>query len=246
MSCHAFVDFDGTLVPADALDSLLERFGAPAWREIDALWQAGQIGSREALTRQVDLIRATPEELDAAVDEIEIDPGFLGFMQLCADYGITASVVSDGLDRVIGRILHNHGIVMNYTANRLEPVGADRWKVSFPNARADCRMLAGHCKCATAALGSRVIKVVIGDGRSDLCVAEGADLVLAKGSLVELCARKGIANTAIGDFGDVTERMGAWLRARRIAPRRISQWHAVGAARGAAVTAMSRAMPTES
>ena len=245
MSCHVLVDFDGTLVPSDATDSLLERFAPPEWRDVEAMWQSGRIGSRECLTRQVALIRATPAQFDAAVDEIAIDPGFRRFMRLCANYKITASVVSDGYDRVIGRILHNHGIVMGYTANRLEPVGEDRWRISFPNTTDDCKALAGHCKCATADRQSADVRIVVGDGRSDLCVADNADLVLAKGNLRNLCAQKGIAHTAVTDFADVTEAFSSWLRTHRFAPRR-SRYNGVSTfKRLGAGDRTSRAVQTE-
>lgn len=219
LSCHALVDFDGTLVPSDATDSLLERFAPPEWREIEALWQAGKIGSRECLSRQVALIRATPAEFDRAVDAISIDPSFRSFMQVCADYGITASVVSDGFDRVIGRVLYNHGVVMRYTANCLEHAGGDRWTLSFPHAMEGCRMLAGHCKCATGERESRGLKIAIGDGRSDFCVASGADLVFAKGNLAQHCAAQGIAHIPVRNFAEVTQGLSAWLNVRRYSPR---------------------------
>lgn len=227
------------------MDSLLERFAPPEWRDVEALWQSGRIASRECLARQVDLIRATPAQFDAAVDEIAIDPGFRRFMRLCADYRITASVVSDGYDRVIGRILHNNGIVMGYTANRLEPIGADRWRISFPNSAGDCRTLAGHCKCATAERQSAGVRIVVGDGRSDLCVAEGANLVLAKGSLRHLCAEKGIAHTAVADFADVTEALGSWLRMHRFAPQASRHDGRMAYARSTGRNATAPEMPTE-
>ena len=34
------------------------------------------IGSRECLVRQIDLVRATPAQLDDFIEHIEIDPGF--------------------------------------------------------------------------------------------------------------------------------------------------------------------------
>lgn len=245
-SCHVLVDFDGTLVPSDATDSLLERFAAPEWRDVEALWQSGKIGSRECLSRQVSLLRATPDELDEAINDIGIDPSFRSFMNLCTDYGITASVVSDGFDRVIGRVLYNHGIVMRYTANRLEPVGEDRWTVSFPHVAERCRMLAGHCKCATADRESRGIKVVIGDGRSDFCVAGGADLVFAKGNLATHCESEAITHTPIKSFADVTQSLSAWLRTRLFATR--DDWHngASSYVRLASSNSAARATSTES
>ena len=84
LKCRVFVDFDGTIAPVDTTDLLLERFAAPAWREIEDDWKAGRIGSRECLVRQIDLVRASEAEMDAFVAGIEIDRGFAQVRRLCA------------------------------------------------------------------------------------------------------------------------------------------------------------------
>jgi 2-hydroxy-3-keto-5-methylthiopentenyl-1-phosphate phosphatase len=45
--------------------------------------------------------------------------------------------------------------------------------------------------------------IVIGDGVSDLLLAKGADLVLAKDGLREFCKKDGILNQEYNDFSDV-------------------------------------------
>ena len=72
VKCHVFVDFDGTIAPSDATDMLFEQFADPSWREVEEEWQAGVIGSRECMTRQVSLLRATPQELVAAAREVGV------------------------------------------------------------------------------------------------------------------------------------------------------------------------------
>jgi len=42
------VDFDGTIAPDDPTNRLLSHFADPAWREVEAAWQAGAISSRDA------------------------------------------------------------------------------------------------------------------------------------------------------------------------------------------------------
>ena len=44
-----FLDFDGTITTVDADVHLLERLAPPEWREIDAEFQRGEIGSRVCL-----------------------------------------------------------------------------------------------------------------------------------------------------------------------------------------------------
>ena len=64
------VDFDGTVVLQDTTDLILERFADPAWRIIETAWIEGRIGSRECLSQQIDLVRASEAELDRRAREI--------------------------------------------------------------------------------------------------------------------------------------------------------------------------------
>ena len=97
MKCRLLVDFDGTIASVDTTDLLLERFAAPAWRDIEEDWKAGRIGSRECMVRQIDLVRASQAEMDEFVAGIEIDPEFPSFATLCTRLGHSIAVVSDGL-----------------------------------------------------------------------------------------------------------------------------------------------------
>lgn len=213
VNCHVFVDFDGTIVPSDATDQLLTRFADPSWLDIEADWKAGRIGSRECMTRQVDLIRATPEDYDAFVSEVAVDPAFPSFVAMCRSRNIAVTVVSDGLDRTIAAVLGKAGLDVPYYANRLEHLGDRRWRLGFPYARSTCRTLSGNCKCQFPDAASEAVHVMIGDGRSDFCIAGRVDIVLAKGALADHCREQSIAHHAIGDFRDVNALFEGWLDA---------------------------------
>jgi 2-hydroxy-3-keto-5-methylthiopentenyl-1-phosphate phosphatase len=218
LKCHAFVDFDGTIVPRDATDFLFERFADPSWREVEADWQTGKIGSRECLTRQVALIRAEPDALLSAIGELSADSGFPRFVRECANSGIDVTVVSDGFDYVIENVLRNAGVDIPFKANHLEYIGDKRWRVTFPNARDSCAELAGNCKCSFTEHLPTTMKIVIGDGRSDFCVAQRADLVFAKASLLDLCRDNAMVHFPFDNFHEVTEKLGSWLSSS--APKR--------------------------
>lgn len=209
--CHVFVDFDGTIATIDTTDRLLERYADPRWQDVEDEWKAGLIGSRECLVRQIDLVRATPAVLEAFVDEIEIDPAFPAFVELCRQRGLYVTVVSDGLDFTVSRVLAAAGLRLPYKANHLEWLGSDRWRLSFPHARSDCRALSGNCKCQFAEAETGNVRVVVGDGRSDFCVAEQADLVLAKAALERHCRSIGLPHYAFGTFADAERLLGDWL-----------------------------------
>jgi 2-hydroxy-3-keto-5-methylthiopentenyl-1-phosphate phosphatase len=219
VKCHVFVDFDGTIAPCDATDMLFERFAEPAWRTVEEEWQAGLIGSRECMTRQVSLLRASPAAVVAAASQVGIDPGFSTFVRECSRNGFGMTVVSDGFDLVIDTVLRGAGLRVPFYANQLESIGNDRWRVKFPNARSDCRALAGNCKCSFTEPHSKSVKVVVGDGRSDFCIAGGADLVFAKGKLLELCRSNGTTHLAYDDFFDVAAGLDAWLENEQVPVR---------------------------
>ena len=210
---QVYIDFDGTIMPVDTTDYLLERFALPAWHDVEEEWAAGRIGSRECMARQVDLLRASPTALDAAVAGLDIDPGFPAFLEACRRHGIGAMVVSDGLDRVIETTLRRYRIDAPYYANRLVHAGGDRWRLEFPHARPSCASGAGHCKCARTEAAADKLSVVVGDGRSDFCIAGRADMVLAKSKLVEECRRAGIVHLPFREFGEATELLEGWLAA---------------------------------
>lgn len=213
LNCHVFVDFDGTIVPCDATDLILETFAESGWHDIEAEWQAGRIGSRECMTRQIALLRATPEQMLEKIAGITVDPGFATFVEECEASGIGITVVSDGMDFVIERVLRNAGHPhLTFHANHLEHAGGDRWRLTFPNSRSDCRVLAGNCKCAFTEPHGQSIRVVVGDGRSDFCVSGRADLVFAKGTLLALCEKDGLPHYPYNDFFTVTRQLGQWLR----------------------------------
>ncbi len=207
-----YVDFDGTIAPADPTDGLFDRFCDPSWREIEREWQEGRCTSRACMARQVDLLRATPDAVDQMVATVAIDPQFPAFVDLCQNWGLRVVVVSDGLDRIVGGVLRAAGMDLSYFANRLEWLGGDRWKLAFPFARHGCAATLGNCKCShRAGARYRGLEIMVGDGRSDFCIAEKSHLVLAKGRLASHCRSKRIPHWSIDSFADAVPFLTGWL-----------------------------------
>ncbi len=197
-------DFDGTVSLPDATDTLLEQLAAPQWKSIERDWRAGLIGSRDCMSRQVALIDADEQELNQILDTIPIDPAFAQFVSLTRDAGIVLTIVSDGLDRAISRILGNNGLGdLPIVANHLDQVDARRWAMRSPHADAACRSQSGTCKCALAGShAGRANVLLIGDGQSDVCVSACADFVFAKERLLEHCRMAQVAHRSIAGFTD--------------------------------------------
>jgi 2,3-diketo-5-methylthio-1-phosphopentane phosphatase len=211
-------DFDGTIVANDVTDYLLERFAAAAWRDLERDWEQGLIGGRECMQGQIALIEATPAALDEAIAAMAVDAGFPGFVALARRLGIPLTIVSDGLDRVIKDVLRRANLPeIDTRSSRLE-FRAGRWRLDFPYAGKDgCLSAACTCKCAIAR-GDARRTLLIGDGRSDFCVADMADFVFAKHKLLSYCEATQIPHEAFADFTDAQRLLEELVARTAVAP----------------------------
>src|SRR2546427_23780 len=100
-----FLDFDGTITTRDVTDAILERFADPDWLRVEEAWKTGLIGSRECLTAQMALVRATQRQINSLLDDIDIDTGFVKLLTWCSTRRVPLHIVSDGFDYCIERIL---------------------------------------------------------------------------------------------------------------------------------------------
>lgn len=210
---QVFCDFDGTVSVVDTTDHVLNRLAGPEWEALEADWLAGRIDAAACMRGQIALIGGSDEDLDAVLDTVSIDPGFAAFAAWCADRAIPLTIVSDGVDRFIRRVLDRHGlsdlpIVSNELAGR---PGAR--KLAQPHRREGCAAGAGVCKCEAAAAPGPM--VYIGDGRSDFCVSHRADILFAKGALAEYAAGRGEPHQVFETFHDITATLSGLIEARR-------------------------------
>ncbi|MDR1039202.1 MAG: MtnX-like HAD-IB family phosphatase [Deltaproteobacteria bacterium] len=201
-SCDIICDFDGTATPVDTTDLILARFALPQWEEVEAQWTSGQITSRECMCRQIAMLRTDKESLNSLIDEIPLADGFVEFVHFAGQNDLRPHIVSDGIDYVIRRILSKHGLSeIPVTANRLM-MTEHGFELEFPH----CRPLCGYglCKCDVAEKsGCRII--LIGDGRSDFCLSDRADLVMARRGkpLESHCREQGRPYKTFDDFFDI-------------------------------------------
>lgn len=209
---ECFIDFDGTISLEDTTDLLLAQFAEPEWRTVEAAWERGAIGSRECMMQQVELLRVEPVMLDLFAGCLRIDPGFVRFVEALQATGISVTIVSDGLDRVIAHALKGYGLGLPVLANELIHAGGNRWQLGCPHASTGCRASSAHCKCASFDRApDSALRVLIGDGRSDFCAASIADMVFAKGKLADHCRANRITYRSFGNFTDLPPLFSDWL-----------------------------------
>jgi 2-hydroxy-3-keto-5-methylthiopentenyl-1-phosphate phosphatase len=223
-----FLDFDGTVTQRDATDAVLEAYADPDWLRIEEEWKAGRISSRECLTAQMALVSATSDQIDALLDEIEIDHGLVPLIETCAAHGVPVHIVSDGFDYCIERILSRPSLSLapllrgvQCVSSHLEPVGT-RWHVDFRSFAPACVHGCATCKPAAMALLNKTDgrTIFVGDGLSDQYAARYADLVFAKDALAAHCDRHGITFSPYDSLATVAKRLDRLLQSdnERVSP----------------------------
>lgn len=206
------IDFDGTLARKDTVDAMLEKFAPADWEDVEQEWLAGRITAVECMRQQIRMVKADHITIENFFRAIELDESFLPFYRHVSDFARVA-IVSDGLDHAIHVATKQADFpdIPSY-ANRLHfvPDGID---ISFPHLTPQCNAGNGVCKCAVArglseTQGGPV--VLVGDGKSDACLARSADTVFAKSSLLGYCREQGIAHIPFDTFDDVLATVKTW------------------------------------
>jgi 2,3-diketo-5-methylthio-1-phosphopentane phosphatase len=196
-----FLDFDGTITTVDADLHLLERFGAAGWREVDAEFVRGEIGSRVCLLDEWDLLPHDEQLLRDAAREVAIDPDARGLVDDLRAAGAEVLVVSDGFGFYATEVAAALGVpvltnAVDWSTGRLE----------FPHEDRCCACTScGVCKQAPIkdARHHGQTTVLVGDGASDYKAALIADVVFAKGTLASWCSRQGVGFVPYETLADV-------------------------------------------
>lgn len=193
---HVWIDFDGTITQQDVLDELITRYAIDdSWQRVEQQWQAGAIGSRECLSRQLAVVSIPDSAIDAFLDSIQLDPGLITLINLLDRHNVPVTVLSDGLDRFIGPLLARSGLgQLKFRSNTFDRKDG-KLQLLCPFANADCESASAHCKCKSIADLSVDDRegIYIGDGRSDLCPSRKVSCRFAKGVLAANLEREGIA-----------------------------------------------------
>jgi 2-hydroxy-3-keto-5-methylthiopentenyl-1-phosphate phosphatase len=220
---HIFCDFDGTISTVDIGSNLFDRFGDRNEQD-EARLLAGELTIRDYWCKLAGGIR-TPmshEALDDYLRSIPIDPGFHELLAFARDENIPFTVASDGLDLYIDRYLALHGSDgLDLWCNHAE-LGADgTMTVSFPNAAEGCECFCAACKRNVVLLRAHPDEriVYIGDGISDFCPAEHADIIFAKEQLAAYCNEHRLPHYPFKTLSDVARQLRLLIAKRRIRPR---------------------------
>ncbi len=215
---RVYCDFDGTITKADTTDEVLNRLAGEGWVQLEDDWVAGRITAAECMRGQIALIQHDDLALDAVLDTMSIRDGFTDLVQWCRENRIPLTIVSDGVDRFIHRILARHDLGhIPVFSNRLVS-GEGGYSLEQPFRRQGCAAGSGVCKCEIVDVAPPADPMVfVGDGRSDFCVSGRADLLFARDRLVQYAEQRGQAYIPFDNFFDVLLELQAHVAGRRTA-----------------------------
>jgi HAD superfamily phosphoserine phosphatase-like hydrolase len=201
-----FLDFDGTMTREDVSVHLLERLGTGDWREAEADYLGGRIGSRECLERQWSCLPHDEAALREAAAEVELDADTDRLVAGLQAAGATVTVVSDGYGFYAADVCDRLGVALLTNA-----VDWETGRLEFPNEDRCCPCsTCGTCKQAPIKEARRqgFTTVLIGDGASDRKAALLADRVFAKGALAVWCEALDVPFTPFESLAEVARALG--------------------------------------
>ena len=196
-----YCDFDGTITKKDAVNTFFEKFASSDWLESEELWIQGKISSRENAVIQVGKVREiTKQELDNFISSIETDEYFPDFCELLKKNNIKLVILSDGFDLFIQKTLERLKLSdIEFYANHLIWEN-NKLRIEFPYYNEQCKKKSGMCKC------SKVREKdfwYIGDGVSDLCIAQKANKLFASKKLLKYCENNNQQCIPFENFKDI-------------------------------------------
>ena len=201
-----YCDFDGTITKEDSVNSFFEMY-APNWMESEKLWIEGKISSRENAIIQVGLLKnVSQKQLDDYINSIEIDDYFLEFVDYVKSKNIKLTILSDGFDLFIQKILERYNLDIPYYANKLTYKGGE-FSIEFPYYNENCKKRAGMCKCQKVKENKFCY---IGDGTSNLCIASKADDLFASKRLHQYCKENDIKHSHFTSFRNIIDVLKEW------------------------------------
>jgi 2-hydroxy-3-keto-5-methylthiopentenyl-1-phosphate phosphatase len=221
---HIFTDFDGTITLDDLGDKLFADFG-----ENREQHQAGLLNHAITVPEYWRLVCAslrtgtTLDDLRAWAGEQAADCTFAPFVEFCRDNSLPLTVVSDGFDVYIDAVLEREGagrVILPRFCNRLEYENGTFTPV-FPGQDESCSCFCASCKRNSVLQQTPpdALVVYIGDGYSDFCAAEHADIIFAKKALAAYCNRQRLPHYPFSTFTDVEKILSGLLTRKRLRPR---------------------------
>ena len=204
-----FTDFDGTITKIDSLNMVLDEFAISEWRPIEDKVTTHELSEKEALQAEFDLVKVPLKKvIDFLIKNASIDSTFKPFVQWCKLNQIELIVLSGGFKEFINSIFDKFGINSIEVHSNSLNVKNNTWQViqsTLPKINNLCNHCKTHHLVESQQKGHKV--VYIGDGNTDRCPAENADIIFAKDSLAEYLKNKNKEFFEYQNFNDIQKKL---------------------------------------
>ncbi|MCK9409181.1 MAG: MtnX-like HAD-IB family phosphatase [Bacteriovoracaceae bacterium] len=207
MTYTVFSDFDGTIAVNDIGDAMFQKFGdhdicSKSFHD----YRNGTIDARDCWRRGFSTMPTVTKEAftDFAMQQ-PADQYFRVFVEFCERHQIPVTVLSDGYDAYIDPVLKRELLErLTRFTNKIQFHRDGTVEPQFPYTDAECSRCA-NCKRnhVLTRSGDDQVIVYIGDGISDRCPVQYADVVFAKDSLVTYCETQNITFHRFENFSDI-------------------------------------------
>lgn len=201
------VDFDGTITLRDTLHVIVDAHGRRgAWDELQPDLRSGRITVEQAMQQQFSTVTASHDEVAALIrSDVGVREGFTDLVAHAADEGHRLVVMSAGFRSVIDLVLGDIGLGHLEVVANDAVFSAEGCQLVWGPDRGDvCVLCDRRCKRHAIRMRHRGEAIVyVGDGISDRCASQMADVVFARDDLAEHLSGCGVAFTPYEDFHEV-------------------------------------------
>ena len=208
-----YIDFDGTITMNDVWVNSIGKFikDKDKLKEIEDDFIDLKISARECIKKELDLVEDfSYEQFNKYLDEESLEPYFRKFLNWCSENNYPATILSEGLDYYIKYILNKEKMDIQFFSNKLIVSDDNKLSCEFPHRDETCNY------CGVSKRNVLVnntndledeISVFIGDGVSDYCVSNYADILFAKKRLASYCWKNNLTYFEYKDFSDVMKKI---------------------------------------
>jgi 2-hydroxy-3-keto-5-methylthiopentenyl-1-phosphate phosphatase len=203
-------DFDGTITQRDTLHVIVEAHGTEGiWETLEPRLRAGEITVEQAMEEEFALVRATFEQVrDLVLRHAPVRPGFRELVQWARAEGHRLVVLSSGFRCVIDVVLGSVGLGDLEIRSHDARFSEEGCRLVWSDRGERCPLCDRRCKRHEIRLLSRGEPLLyLGDGISDRCAAQMADVVFARAGLADYLRAEKVPFRPFDDFFQVVDEL---------------------------------------
>jgi Haloacid Dehalogenase superfamily, subfamily IB, phosphoserine phosphatase-like/2,3-diketo-5-methylthio-1-phosphopentane phosphatase len=201
-------DFDGTVSVEDVNSELFKHYGNEKSKSILYKYRGSEIGLRQLLQMEYENLGIDDATFESfVINNISIDETFFSFCDFVRERGIDIAIVSGGFLNYIQLLYKKYKRKLDIPVFANKLVLKNGIMVPEYGQVPECITSfgpCGICKYRKVMEYKKKGKVIyIGDGLTDRCAAEYADIVFAKSTLSKYCMENKISYIGYSNFDDV-------------------------------------------